>query len=90
MSDSKNQTASGQEARFRPSAKGAASDGAVFVDKEGNQSNWELAEQMLEGVDELAFMQRSAQQLIDEGYTPEKACRVRGLTPDGRALRVAV
>jgi hypothetical protein len=88
MSDSSNQTKSVKVTRHKSGVKAAraAGDGAVFVDKDGNQSNWELAEQMLEGVDELAFQQASAARWIKDGYPPEKAYRTLGLTPDGKAL----
>jgi len=88
MSNISNQTKNVQVACHKPSAKAAqsAADGAVFVDKDGNQSNWELAEQMLDGVDELAFQQASAARWIKDGYDPERAYRTLGLTPDGKAL----
>ena len=38
----------------KSSTDAAAMDGAMYVDKDDNQSNWGLAEQILEGVDELA------------------------------------
>jgi hypothetical protein len=64
-------------------------DGASFIDKDGNQSNWELSEQMLEGANELALQQRSAKTLIEMGRTPAQAYFTAGLTPDGKALREA-
>jgi len=91
MSDSSNQTKSVQLACRKPSAKAAqsAADGAVFVDKDGNQSNWLLAEQMLEGVDELKFQQASAAQWIKDGCSPKSAFFSLGLTLDGSRLRSA-
>ena len=64
-------------------------DGAATVDKDGNVSNWELAEQMLAGVDELEWQQTAAKTLIGMGRTPAQAYFTSGLTSDGKALREA-
>jgi len=89
MSDSSNQNESVRVTHRKSSALATINDGAATVDKDGNVSNWELAEQMLAGVDELEWQQTAAKTLIGMGRTPAQAYFTSGLTSDGKALREA-